>query len=67
MSLNLKEDLKRDFFKMKLSPSEEFRPDLKSPRRKDDGSLVILQHPIQGNMVITKDHLDQFKDQIIRR
>jgi len=67
MSLNLKEDLKIDLFKIKPSPGEEVRSDIKPPKRREENDLLILQHPLQGNLVITKEDLNQFENQTLQK
>ena len=63
MSLNPKPDLKRKLFKIRTE--EDSILDTKQPLASD---LVFLQHPLEGNLIFTKQDLDEkFPGQILKR
>ena len=55
MSLNLDEDLKKNLFRIS-GPRPSMSP---NPEDKKVGNLVILQHPIDGNLIISKNELEE--------
>jgi len=63
MSLNLNNDLKRRLFK--IGHNDDFH--IATPKN-PTSDLVFLQHPLEGNLIFTKQDLEEkFPGQILKR
>ena len=65
MSLNLDDNLKLNLFKISSKQPETITEFPEIPQKQD---LLFLQHPIEGNMIIThQDLMEKYGDQLLKK